>query len=214
MATRKVATIVLALLLLSALPAGAGAEEDPEVTDSCGGLPPVMEESDICTAWFEGQWEVAPEADGIERAVFAGLNTMVTIAADISQPPEYVTYSMGWKVESCRLWWVSHFLADANERRTTLHSECPGMERISTDLAEGHVSFGVDRISVRLMMDEELSPVADLFFKGQEITEPVVRTWFAARSETGQPLGATVEADWTAPGRTFVIGQDRPEGTE
>ncbi|MFN2545411.1 MAG: hypothetical protein ABR600_12715 [Actinomycetota bacterium] len=206
---------LLALIVLSTVPASAGTRDDPEITDPCGGLPPVYQDTDICAAWFQGEWEVVADPDHPDKkkAVFEGIDVSLDMAADVSDPSKFVVYLAGWTIGSCSVSWSNRFVADLVKRETVLFVRCEGAEAISIPVSDAHVSYAGNTITVHLKVDDELSSLRGLFSEGQQLTSPEAKTWFGARTATGpgEGLGETIEADWTDPGRTFVIGQDRPE---
>ena len=198
---RNLLWMVMALSLTAA-PAAAGTSADPEITDACGAQHPLVEESDICAGWFETVW-----SDGAsDQREVTGVRATLAIAADVSAQPRHVTYLMAWEIGPCAMEWLTRFEADRAARAGILRTRCAGSETQTRALAPDAVTFDEHTVSVVLTRNGALDHVAEHVFAGQRISAPVAKTWFSANTSVG--VQQTVEADWTAPGNTFVLGDD------
>lgn len=192
------------VFVMSAVPAAAGTDADPEITDPCGAQQPVVEESDVCAGWFSTVWSDSPT----EQPEVTGVRATVAMAADVAAQPRHVTYLMAWDMGPCAMEWLTRFEADRAARTGILRTRCAGGEVVASTLPPDAVTFDARTVSVALTLDGALSHVAEHVYAGQSITQPIAKTWFSANTSVG--VQQTVEADWTVPGDTFVLGEDGP----
>lgn len=207
--------IVVPMLALSA-PARAGSEADPEIMDPCGAESPIYhqrtESLDICSGWFRGLWRLVPSQDDPRNMTWAfdGLEATLSLAGGVEDRPDFAQYSMWWRFDGCRESWVFWGYLDSEEWKGRFsHLFCQDERKnYSVALPAEHVSVGPDRITVRLMLSDELAPIADRFVLGRGLEQPDSQT--DLNFETSQRSDTIGGWDTTASGRTFFIGQDRP----
>lgn len=216
-AVRKLLTPLVTLFLLAApTPGLAGDEQDPEITDPCGAESPVWHQAtealDICSGWFRGLWRLVPREDDPEKLtwVFDGLETTFRLAGEVDQRPDYTQYWLRWKLGGCSESWLFWGYLDSEEWRATFsHGACPDeTEGHSVTIPPEHISIGSDRITIRLMISDELAPITERFVLGTRLELSKAQT--SLNFETSRQsltLSGWDETDW---GRAFVIGQDRP----
>lgn len=214
--TRRLASALLVSAVLAlAAPATAGSQDDPEITDPCGAESPVQHQTteslDICSGWFRGLWRLTPREDdpGKMTWTFDGLEATLRLTGAVEDRPAFAQYSMWWTFDGCRDHWAFWGYLDSDEWRARFGRICQDESAsYGVPIPLGHVSIGPDRITVRLMVSDELAPIAERFVVGQPLEQPTAQT--DLNFETSQRSTTIGGWDTTAAGKAFVIGQDRP----
>lgn len=191
-----------------------GPENETEIVDPCGDPPSdeVASYADICTGSFRGLWEPVLSDDGstTETWQLEGLEVQLRLLGAVPERPQSVQYAMRWDVGGCRHRWVFNSGLDTPSWTGDFAELCAGGSNgYQVSIPPEHISVQSDRITIRLLSDEELAPIADKLVLGQKLSEPSASTFLRLATSDPQHEGL-VGWDSTSEGRPFVIGQDRP----
>jgi len=213
-----VGAVTAALLLTPS--SWAGTEQDPEVADECddgylygGGLPPLgpPPEVNVLSAWFDEIWEPG-EAEG--EQVLSALKVTLRVCADLDlvppagQQPELV-YSFAWDNGACRQS-VRLIRTGETPTRVDARQTCTPTPVEFVTLAASDYAIQGDRLIVTLRLDGPASQVMDGLSEGRTLGAPQAASWFYIDGGADTGVGSSMEADTTAVGRSYVIGQHKP----
>lgn len=203
----------LALMMAVSPPAGAGTEDDPEITDFCGGPDEHDPWADICSGWFEGIWSPVSEV-GSETVGWRldGFQSTLRLAGGVADRPRVISYGVSWRLAECTQGWYTRDSLNSDEVGRWFFQNCSG-DIIIVDLPEQEVQLGQDRVVATLDLQGTLKRFSDVLKEGSVISGPWAYVLVDPRlSEPSHPQ-ATLEWDGTERGRSFTLGQDRPPPT-
>lgn len=205
--SRFLGTLVVAVwlaVLVSAFPALAGTEDDPEIVGQCGEganyLNTYTPWADICAAWWEDVWR-----DSVEEDLDA-IRVTIRVAGDIESRPPAALYRATWQNEDCRQGWFFSDEDAGTSAYLAFFERCSSeSESRSTALSTMLANFEDDRITVTLPIDAIDTVTQRPIAVGSVLREPTVRVLVSAKTSAG-PMST---AEWTGagPGRDFVVGQ-------
>lgn len=213
---QKVCAVTAGILTCHDSTTEPGPEAETEVVDPCGGPPSdhLASYADICSGSFPGLWELAPSEGDPTKETWRlqGLEAELRLLGEVPERSETVQYAMRWEVDGCKHRWLFNSGVDTSNWTADFAEICSGgSSGFQVDIPPEHVSIGSDRITIRLLLDQELAPIASKFAPGQELSQPSAST-FLRLASPDSAHESVVGWDATSEGRAFVIGQDRPPG--
>lgn len=203
-------SLVTALDLRGSNHASAGSANDPEIVDACPETMPdeQMPFADICAAWFEADWTpIYDEQGGLVAWDFAGLRTTLEMAGNVdARQPRTWAYALAWQAGECRNLWYLRDIAGADPPLAVLGEICPDSERYFR-LEPEDMDISGSRIVV-ILSRASLSRLSTSHTEGTELMSPSAHVQVNLEVDG---LGQTTQ-DWeeAGPGRSFLIGQDKP----
>ena len=214
--------VVLSLFAVAAmgwaLPATAGDQTDPEVTDSCDdGYVNVVGDSMVppdatnpLAAWFRGIW-----VPGEDEPVLKALEVTLQACADMDfiPPTPYshggVAYEVRWNRGDC-FQSVRLIRSFDVQKRVDARQTCEGAPNRFVTLPDTVSRIEGDRLIVTLEVGGPTMNVLQGLVDGQSLTQPQAASWWSLSFEGGGSGSSRIGIDESETGRTFMIGQDKP----
>ena len=215
-----VALAAASLVALTSLAstATAGSAADPEVTDTCDdGYVNVTGDSMVppdavnpLAAWFRGIWE-----PGEDEPIFKALEVTLQACADMDFIPPTphqlagVAYSVRWHVGDC-VQSVRLIRSFDVPKRVDVRQTCgSGPVRLLT-LPDAASKIEGDRLIVTLDV-AAVSTVLQGLVDGRSLVLPRAASWWVLSTDGSGSGNSSIGIDESEDGRTFKIGQDKPE---